>query len=181
MRRKYLSIYAVSLLFAAPVAAAFYAYWIFSMPMRVKALSRAKPAAMVTVPDEQTVREMGRLQNDMGRLAQPVSEGKEPVNLKLFGYEPVQRGDLHGTGGKVFYGQENTHLLTMAFRGEEKGFCVIDGTFYAQGANLPDGSIIRRVGRNRVLLVKKKRKVWVDMVKDSAAREDKASKPGEKK
>ncbi len=181
MRRKYLSIYAVSLLFAAPVAAGFYAYWILSVPIRVKALSRAKPASMITVPDEQAVREMSRLQNEMGRLAQPVSEGREPVNLKLFGYEPVRRGELHGAGRGLVYGRENAHLLTMAFRGGEKGFCVIDGTFYAQGANLPDGSIIRRVDRNRVLLVKKKRKVWVDLVKDSAARAENASKPGEKK
>jgi len=181
MRRKYLSIYAVSLLFAASVAAGFYAYWILSMPIRVKASPRAKPVSMITVPDEQTMREMSRLQNEMGRLTQPVSGGREPVNLKLFGYEPVQPGQLHRAGRGVAYGQENTHLLTMAFRGGDKGFCVIDGTFYAQGGNLPDGSIIRRVERNRVLLVKRKRKIWVDMVKDSAAREENASKPGEKK
>ncbi|MBW2095137.1 MAG: hypothetical protein JRI80_09630 [Deltaproteobacteria bacterium] len=181
MRKKYLPIYAVAFFLLAFGLAGFYAYLVLTNPLRVKPVSPAKPVPALLVPDEQTLDEMAKLEKQMGRLLQPVPEKMEPVNLKLFGYEPVREGKLkHGRGGPGLL-RENMHLLTMAFKGMTKGFCVIDGTFYPQGASLPDGSIIRRVERNRVLLVKRNRKIWIDMGKEALIQELKASKTGERK
>jgi len=180
MRRKYLPIYAISLFLLAFGLAGFYGYRALANPIRVKRISLVKSAPTVEVPDQQTLDEMTKLQSQMGRLLQPAPEKMEPVNLKLFGYEPVRQGDLRkgGVGAGLVGG--STHLLTMAFKGMTKGFCVIDGVFYPQGASLPDGSIIRRVERNRVLLVKRKRKAWIEMVKAGLIQEEGARKTGEK-
>jgi len=179
MRKKYLPIYAVSLFVLALALAGVYAYRVLANPIRVKRMPSMKPVSTVLVPDEKTLDEMAKLENQMGELLQPVAEKAEPVNLRLFGYEPVRKGKLnHGRGGPGLL-RKNVHLLTMAFKGMTKGFCVIDGTFYPQGASLPDGSIIRRVERNRVLLVKRKQKIWIGMVKEGPIQEQKASKTGE--
>ncbi len=180
MTKKYVSIYTVSILLVALAVAGFQAYRVFASPIRVKRLVVQKPVSTVMVPDEQVLREMASLQNDMGKLIQPISVQREPVNLKLFGYEAVQRGKMRKRLSGLGLGWNNTHFLTMAFKGAKKGFCVIDGTFYPQGAQLPDGSIIRTVERNRVLLVKRKRKIWVDMVKEGRIKEQGTGKTGEK-
>lgn len=179
MRKKYLPIYAVSLFVLALALVGVYAYRVLTGPIRVKGVPPVKTVSTVLIPDQKTLEEMTKLENRMGELLKPVSERREPVNLKLFGYEPVQKGKLYR--GRVGPGllRKSVHLLTMAFKGLSKGFCVIDGIFYPQGASLPDGSVIRRVERNRVLLIKRKQKIWVDMVKEGSIQEHKASKTGE--
>jgi hypothetical protein len=181
MRKKYLPTYAISLFLLAFGLAGFYGYRALANPVRVERISLVKPVSTLLVPDEQALGEMAKLQDQMGRLLQPVPEKLEPVNLRLFGYEPVRQGALRQGNGGTGLLRENIHLLTMAFKGMTKGYCVIDGSFYPQGASLPDGSIIRRVERNRVLLVKRKQKLWIDMVKEGPIQEQKARKTGEKK
>ena len=45
----------------------------------------------------------------------------------------------------------------------ERRFCVIDGSFYAEGASLPDGATIVKVETNRVLINKDDSKEWIDI------------------
>jgi hypothetical protein len=181
MRKKYLPIYVAALFLTALGVMGFCAYGSLASPKRVTRISSVKPIVTPTVPDQETFAAMMKLQDQLGTLARTVPGKPEPVNLRLFGYVPVRPMDLRK--GDVGPGLQSgdTHFLTMAFRGMTKGFCVIDGTFYAQGASLPDGSLIRRVEHSRVLLVKMKRKVWLKMAKAGPIQEQEARKTGETK
>ena len=180
MRKKYLPIYAVSLFLLILGLAGLYGYLTLAKPIRVKRIFPVRPIAPVQVPDQKTLDEMATLQDRMGDLLRPVPENAQPVSLRAFGYIPVHAGKMRKGGGGPGLIRGDSHLLTMAFKGMARGFCVIDGTFYQQGASLPDGSVIRRVERNRVLLVKRKQKVWIDMIKADPFREQDARKTGDK-
>ncbi|MFZ0450295.1 MAG: hypothetical protein WAL98_13745 [Desulfatiglandaceae bacterium] len=161
MKRKYYPIYVVAFFLVVISAVSFRCYQVLEENRYRVTKPFLKPMPEVLVPKVETVREMARLERIMAELAKPTAEKEWPVNLVPFGYRPV--GKNHGTSGKNNLPDLANHSLSMIFVGDHKGFCIIDGRFYPGGSELPDGSRIVMVKRDRVLLRKGHIKRWIMM------------------
>jgi hypothetical protein len=117
------------------------------------------------IPSSGAVQEIAQLTGRIDSLNDGLVHDKAKADLKLFGYEPQEDGDSYGTLGVT--GEENAgdsltgYTVSLAFSSQAKGFCVIDGKFYSQGAILPDGAKIVKVEAQRVLIHKFNLKRWI--------------------
>ncbi len=122
------------------------------------------------------------LQPKLASLARPKSDRHLPVRLELLGYhedkESVYRQNVSG----LSLSRTSTHSVSFAFVDDGKRFCVVDGSFYLEGASLPGGGRILKVRSQKVLIEERKIKRWFPV---SAAGEDRSKKehmvPGEPK
>lgn len=119
----------------------------------------------VNIPGPGVVREIVRLGGRMDTLNAKPAFHPQQVDLTLFGYEPLRHADgshdIRGSTGHEHPDDQITHTVTLAFAGEKKGFCVIDGRFYPAGGTLPDGAKIVKVEAQRVLIHKFNLKRWI--------------------
>ena len=106
----------------------------------------------VEMPGPDVVREIAQLTGEINTLNAGVVSDKTQIDLSLLGYEPPEDTDKsHGALGATGEDSGDSQIryaVSLAFSGETKGFCVIDGKFYPQGATLPDGAKIVKVGLN---------------------------------
>ena len=119
----------------------------------------------VNIPGPGVVREIVQLTEDISTLDARLASDETHVDLTLFGYEPSEpRNNPNGLRGSAKEENPATQIayeVTMAFAGETKGFCVIDGRFYPEGGILPDGAKIVTVEARRVLVHKFNLKRWI--------------------
>ena len=118
------------------------------------------------LPGPDVVREIEQLTGEINTLNVGVVSDKTQIDLSLLGYGPPEdtdksHGSLGATGGDNPGDSQIKYAVSLAFSGEKKGFCVIDGKFYPQGATLPDGAKIVKVEAQRVLIHKFNLKRWI--------------------
>ena len=58
---------------------------------------------------------------------------------------------------------KTAYALTFIFASSEKKFCIIDGSFYTQGAELPDSWKIVKIETGRVQVKKGKMAQWISL------------------
>jgi hypothetical protein len=124
-----------------------------------------KPLTNGSAPPPGIIKEIERLDNQLSSLAHPVGSDAPGVNLTLFGYEPINKPQHKGQGGKMALPPEMNYSLSLAFSAGTRGFCVIDGVFCEQGSVLADGAQIVAVEPYRVLVKKHGIKHWIPMAK----------------
>ncbi len=165
MKRKYYATWGLVIILASLAATSvrFYVYQ-GSRPYRGTKTAFKVPMS-VPVPDLQTIREMEQLEGMMDRLVQPRESDRSPVELRLFGYEPMARGKYPEKKNLILPPSEMNYSLTLAFRGGKSRFCVIDGRFYKEGATLKDGGKILAIEPRRVLIRKGRFQEWVTVGK----------------
>jgi hypothetical protein len=180
VKRKYYSILCVLivLIFLAAVAVRFY------MDLGKKGHARPivplKQVITVEVPDSQTIGEMERLETVMNELVQQVEAERFSVDLKLFGYQPVRKGNYMASEKNILLQPDMNYSLTLAFSAGTKRFCVIDGKFYQEGMSLPDGGRILTIEPNRVRIKKHRFTNWIPVGKQEGSRDNNERQSGEK-
>ena len=161
MKRKHYGLLSVVLILLSLAATVFYAIKISHKMTEEIRISKIKPFPSLSVPDPITIKEIEGLEERVIGLARPKRSDLSPVNLSLFGYQPMKRPKVSTKSRKVFLPSHMDYSLSLAFSSGKKRFCVIDGAFYPEGASLPDGAKIVRIEPNRVLVSKHRRKEWV--------------------
>lgn len=103
-------------------------------------------------PTEGQVRRMMNLLDRLPLLAKPTQRAAEPRQLTLFGdrKSTVAGHDGDSLGAGDF--QSRRWRLSLTVAAGVQRFCVIDGAFLAEGDHLPDGSQVRSIESQRVML-----------------------------
>jgi hypothetical protein len=160
MRSKHGSLLAVSLSVLAVAAA----IWIeVSRPRGEDGRAAPMPSlplSQVKAPQRSELEKMDFFERRMHLLAAPPKPVRSRADLSALGYLPVDhaRPDNNGVEATV-----PEYRLSLAFKGPEKRYCIIDDRLYAEGAVLPDGATIVRIESRRVLIDKESLRKWVDI------------------
>lgn len=146
----------------------------------VRPIVPLKPVITLEVPDSQTIREMERLEIVMHELGRPLRSERSSVDLKLFGYQPVKKGKYTANEKNILLPPDMNYSLTLAFSAGKKRFCVIDGDFYQEGMDLPDGGRIITIEPNRVRIKKHRFTDWIPVGKQEGSGDNNERQSGEK-
>lgn len=130
---------------------------------KIRISSREKPLPVVSVPASSLVKEIENLEKIMTDLPRPQRPDLSPVNLSLFGYQPMGKLGFAPRGKKTVLPTRMDYNLSLAFTSGKRRFCVIDGTFYTEEGHLPDGARIMKIEPNRVLIGKRQIKEWISV------------------
>jgi hypothetical protein len=139
------------------------------------------PLPTIEVPGSETVDEMVMLEAEMERLAYPSGIRARPVHLEIFGYRPMTQGAYKPATQTMIASPQMPYTVSMAFEGGDRGFCVVDGKFYHEGALLPDGARILGVHSTRVLIEKQVSRHWIPVARKSGGQAIEVKKVGGKK
>lgn len=161
MKRKYYGLLSVALILLSLAATVLYAMKVSHRLAEEIRISRIKPFPSIPVPDPAAIKEIEALEERMIGLVRSRRSDLSPVNLSLFGYQPMDRPKVAARGREIVLPSHMDYSLTLAFSSGKKRFCVIDGAFYSEGASLTDGGKIVRIEPNRVLVSKHRLKEWI--------------------
>jgi len=161
MKRKHYGLLSIALILLTLTATAFYAIKISHRMAEEIRTSRIKPSPSISVPNPAAIKEIDRLEERLMDLAHPKRLGISPVNLGLFGYQPMKKPKVMKRERKIILPSHMDYSISLAFSSPAKRFCVIDGAFYTEGSSLPDGGKVVRIEPKRVLIKKYRSKEWI--------------------
>ena len=174
MKRKHSGLLAFIIIFITVLVAVSYAIRKISENHNGTYMTRKiTPLSEIAVPPLSVIREMEQLQRDTKGLLHPHGIYSAPVNLILFGYQPVEKSRFTLKTGSSGIPYRMDYNLSLAFVSAEKRFCMIDGVFYNQGSYLKDGAEIITVEPNRVLIRKRQIKQWIPLAEREIIKEEK--------
>lgn len=163
MKRKYFGILSVSIFFLALSITALYVIdgsWKKGQGVR---FSPIKPLFDFTVPGPSAIKEIKRLENRMPDFIYPPKSDPKDINLFLFGFQRVEKPITLARGNAGEMSIPGDYSLTFAFISDKKRFCIIDGSFYSEGSNLPGAGKIVKIESKRVLVKKHKQSRWISL------------------
>ena len=173
MKRKYSGLSAFIIFFLTVLLAVLYATWGPEWSMgRIHTLRKVTPPVDISVPSPSAIREMEKLQQGMKKLFEPREVGLSPVNLILFGYQPMGKSRITLKGAGTGLTARMDYNLSLAFVSGKRRFCIIDGSFYEQGNHLKDGEKIIKIESNRVLIGNRQIKEWIPLAEREKIQKD---------
>ena len=161
MKRKHYGLLSVALILLALTATTFYAIKVSHRMAKEIRTSRIKPSPSISVPDLAAIKEIEGLEERVMDLARPKRSDLSPVNLGLFGYQPMKKPKAIKRERTIIVPSHMDYSISLAFSSPAKRFCVIDGVFYTEGSSLPDGGEVMRIEPKRVLISKYRSKEWI--------------------
>jgi len=161
MKRKHYGLLSVALILLTLTATAFYAIKVSHKMAKEIRTSRIKPSPSISVPDPAAIKEIDRLEERVMSLARPKRSDLSPVNLGLFGYQPMKKPKVIKGERKIILPSHMDYSISLAFSSVAKRFCVIDGAFYTEGSSLPDGGKVVQIEPKRILISKYRLKEWI--------------------
>lgn len=165
MKRKYHGLISIIIIVVILIPTAIYAVYSLQDPINVKSFHLTDGLSEYAVPDVVVMKEIPKLEKKMTALASP--DNTEPVadqSIRFWQYsdqnytryktvdEEAQRIDLR-----------TSYKLSFTFASGEKKFCIIDGSFYPQGAELPDGGKILKIETGKVWVKKGDLMSWISL------------------
>lgn len=160
MKRKYHGVIVAGMAMAVIVVVSGYAgsgLW-----QKTEAVSRIPHPAVIDVkaPSETQVRQMDRLYERMHALAAPSKRNVAARKLSLFGYQGPGNADadLGGNDGSLEQAGFQLTLVVLAGFGS---YCIVDGNFMAEGAQMDDGTKVLKIESHRVLIARRHERKWI--------------------
>lgn len=176
MKRKYKGLTSICMVLAALIASVIYALTISWGSGSEPQVVRRAPDNSVNIPSPDAVKEMMRASMTLADLANPSGRDAVPSDLSLFGRQPVQSGPA-GFNHSYSHATANRsvgHSVSLAFSSGRKKFCIVDGTFYKEQSDLPQGGKILKIESTRILVDKNGVHKWISVdgssVEDSSGR-----------
>ena len=163
MKQKYHGLLSISLIFIAVIFTVLYSLSTSWERIDEVRISRLKSSPDITVPEPAVIIEIGQLEKRMKSLVYPPISEPTAVNLILFGYQPMERPRITFRGRQTTMPVRVDYSLTFAFSSNKKRFCIIDGSFYSEGSDLPGGGKILKIESNRVLVRKERFSIWIPL------------------
>jgi hypothetical protein len=120
-----------------------------------------KPLSEIKVPEKAVLAQMDRLERKMHLLASPAPRIRQPADLSGIGYVPLTSQGIRDAAGRVAGSPASNYRVTLAFDGQVKRYCVVDGQLHAEGAVLSDGTLIEKIESRRVLITKEGLQQWL--------------------
>ena len=131
----------------------------------------------IQLPGAVAMGDIKRLSKEMQNLAYPEKTQQQSPQLGLFGYYPMTKHGVIVKREKRLQPVIFNYSLTFAIASAKKSFCVIDGKFYQQGSQLPDGGRILKIDSKRVLIKKSKISKWIPMAPLTMENQNKKKTP----
>ncbi len=162
MKRKYHGLISLAVVLIAVGLGALYSRFASQQAAPLAKIKPPHQSFSLSIPDVGMVRQMGRLEKRLGRLAGLVSVPTTPVDLWLFGHGEAQHAGLRWRRAPDATGQlVIDYEVSLAFVARTQQFCIIDGVFYSPGSLLPDQAKVLQIAADRVLIEKQGRQAWV--------------------
>ena len=165
MKRKYQGLASICMVLAAFIGSVIYAFTISwgggTEPQGV----RRAPENGVNVPSPAAVKTMMQASMTLADLANPSGRDADPLDLSLFGRQS-------GLNGPTGYNQVFSHTpsagsidysVSLAFSSGRKRFCIVDGAFYKERSDLPEGGKILTIESTRILVDKNSVHRWISV------------------
>ena len=165
MKRKYNGLIAFVIMGAILLPTAIYAVYSSQIPVGIDITHSPVFAADSIVPDAAAAKRLSILETKMVDIANP-KELKPEVDhdIRFWHYSdqnyhryPSKYQPEEKIDGKTSY------TLTFTFASNEKRFCILDGSFYTQGAELPGGGKIVKIEPGRVRVKKGESAQWISL------------------
>jgi len=165
MKRKYHGLISIIIIVVVLIPTAIYAVYSLQDPVRVKSLRVADGSSEYAVPDMVVMKEIPNLEKKMMELTSPVETASVADQSIRFWHYSDQNYFRHKTIDQEVetVNLKASYALTFTFASGEKKFCVIDGSFYPQGAQLPDGGKILKIEAGRVWVKKGESITWISL------------------
>jgi hypothetical protein len=173
MKRKYQGLFSIMLILFTLIATVLYAWQVFGTMANGLRIDRLKSLRDITGPGPAIIKEMCRLEKSMVGLAYSSKSEPAAVNLKLWGYQPIQSIKRTVRNRQADPPSRMDYSLTLAFSAKRKRLCIINGSFYSEGSELPGGGKIVKIEPKRVLVDKHRLTRWIPLAEKTAtAREE---------
>jgi len=157
MKRKHHGLISVILMALVLVPAGIYAVGVVRSPGRADRIGSLQPLSPMTAPSAAVLKDISRLERKMSDLVNP-PEFKPASIANIFeGRCPETEVEM---SADAFQGEQaplkapTAPSLTFTFVSDRQKFCIIDGSFYAEGSELPDGGNILKIEPQRVWVKK---------------------------
>lgn len=164
MKRKYHGLISIVIIVVVLIPTAIYAVYSFQGD-KTKPFRLTGTSSEYTVPDMTVMKEISKLERKMMELANPIEpESMSDQSIRFWHYSDndySRNKTLDQRGEKV--NLRATYTLTFTFASGEKKFCIIDGSFYPQGAELPDGGKILKIESGKVWVKKGELMTWISL------------------
>lgn len=156
MKRKHHGIISIIIIVGVLIPTAIYAVYSLQAPLKRNTVRLPGTSSEFVVPDMTVMEEISKLEKKMAKLANPIepeSLSDQPIRFWQYSdqhdprYNSIDQGE-----GKVNF--KTAYALTFTFASGKKKFCIIDGSFYSQGADLPDGGKILKIESGKVWVKK---------------------------
>ena len=165
MKRKYNGLIAIVIIGVILLPTAIYAIYPSQIPGGIHNARVRGFASDFSIPDAAVMKKIYSLDKEMVDIANPnASRSAVDRDIRFWRYSDQNYHRYTATRQS----QKNidariAHTLTFTFASNEKKFCIIDGSFYAQGAELPDGEKIVEIETGRVQVKKGKTIQWISL------------------
>lgn len=165
MKRKQQGLISILIVVFILIPTAIYAVYFLQVSVEGNTVRSPKMPSEYIVPDTTVLKEISMLEKKMTELANPVdleSLPDKPIRFWQYSDQPYHRYKTfnHGEEKANF---NTVYTLTFTFTSGEKKFCVIDGSFYPQGAELQDGGKILKIKSGKVLVKKGELTRWISL------------------
>ncbi len=141
----------------------------------------ALPSNLPRGPEPEVFQKAMEFEPILTSLARPGALLAKGVDLSAFGYQNIREASGPFKGRKMMLRKELTHSVSFAFCGGRKCFCVVDGTFYPEGAVLDSGGKILRILPRKVLIEEGQVRKWFPVGAGMGKNANKETEPGREK
>ncbi len=139
-------------------------------------ISLPPPLPMMNIPGPADLKEIKQISKNLASLVNPPGSDLLPANLMLLGYHKNihnkmganQNHSQSGLNDQIHYS------ISFAFSSGKKRFCIIDGEFYKEQSDIPQGGKILKIESKRVLVSKHGINKWISL--DGSIKEIKTGK-----
>jgi hypothetical protein len=156
MKRKHHGMISIIIIAVLLIPTVIYAVYSLQIPLKGNTVRLTGVSSEYIVPDMTVMKEISKLEKKMAKLANPIeleSLSDQPIRFWQYSDQHYPRYKTINQGGeKINF--KTAYALTFTFASGEKKFCIIDGSFYPQGADLPDGGKILKIESGKVWVKK---------------------------
>jgi len=165
MKRKHHGLISIVIIVVVLIPTAIYAVYFLQVPVKSNTVRFMETSSEFIVPDMTVMKEISKIESKMMELANPIEpESVSDQSIRFWQYSDQNNSrykTLDQGGETVDF--KATYALTFTFTSGEKKFCIIDGSFYPQGADLPDGGKILKIESGKVWVKKGELTTWISL------------------
>lgn len=165
MKRKHHGLISIVIIVVVLIPTAIYAVYSLHDPITAKSFHLTGTSSEYAVPNMSIMKEISKLETKMMGLANPIElESVNDQSIRFWHYSDQHYSrykTIDQAGEKVNF--KAAYALTFTFASGEKKFCIIDGSFYPQGADLPDGGKILEIESGKVCVKKGELTTWISL------------------
>jgi len=165
MKRKHHGLISIVIIVVVLIPTAIYAVYFLQVPVKSNTVRFMETSSEFIVPDMTVMKEISKIESKMMELANPIElESVSDQSIRFWQYSDQNNSrykTLDQRGENVDF--KASYALTFTFTSGEKKFCIIDGSFYTQGADLPDGGKILKIESGKVWVKKGELTTWISL------------------